>query len=67
MAEVIYLTAYRLDKAKLEEYLQKKFPNNFSVQKTEDDKYMISTSGALSQDQKDEIEELRTPRKRNYG
>ncbi|KAK8115315.1 hypothetical protein PG999_007384 [Apiospora kogelbergensis] len=62
MAVVIYLNAYRLEKYKLEEYLQKKFPNNFSVQNTEDDKYMISTSEALSQDQKDEIEELHLER-----
>ncbi|KAK8139418.1 hypothetical protein PG984_002798 [Apiospora sp. TS-2023a] len=53
---------YRLKMEKLKEYLDSKFPKKYEVKEGEDDYYIINTSKALTQDQLDDIEDLRAPK-----
>ncbi|KAK6843883.1 hypothetical protein PG987_004743 [Apiospora arundinis] len=59
-----YVKNYRLKMDKLKEYLDKTFPNKYTAKEGDDDYYIITTSNALTDDQKNAIEELRTPQRK---
>ncbi|KAK9783758.1 hypothetical protein SCAR479_00317 [Seiridium cardinale] len=60
----VYIDRYRLKSESLEGYLVEQFPNvTITIQQRENDEYAVQLPQALSQAQRDRIEQLRTPRR----